>query len=123
MSLVWLHASFGGNIYIPVSTIPIVLAKIGEDAPYLITWVIPQNWLDGEVPVTGLQGPWVRYSKYIFRETYVKPMDPVNLELSVPPANAISQSLKTKVSPCNLPQVISPFTLSRLVVGANEMPI
>jgi hypothetical protein len=30
---------------------------------------------------------------------------------------------RTKVSSCNLPQVSSPFTISRLVVGANEMPI
>jgi hypothetical protein len=44
-------------MYIPVSTIPTVLDKIDVDAPYLIVWAIPQNSLDGEVFVIGLQNP------------------------------------------------------------------
>ena len=55
--------------------------------------------------------------------TYVKLMEPVNFELSVPP---IAMCVRFKTSSSETiyaPQVSSPFTLSREFVGLNEIAI
>ena len=67
--------------------------------------MIPQNALAGEVVVIG-----------------VKLIEPVNLLLSVPPAQHFHHHMK-KHRRKKVPHVVSPFTTDCCVVGSKETPI
>ena len=50
-------------------------------------------------------------------------MEPVNLELSVPPRQKQSVNWCREFGKCIIPQVSSPFTTDGTVVGSKETPI
>jgi hypothetical protein len=75
----------------PVSTIPAVVDRM-VSVPYKIDSLMPQNSFAGEVVVMELCNKFISSYKKVedIANAYVKVIEPVNLELSVPPAECFN---------------------------------
>ena len=87
-----------------MSTIPAVVDRMVV-VPYWMDSLIPQNSFEGEVPVMGLCYLNLKSSSINkWKRAHVKVIEPVNLELSVPPVEYFNIRVDVLNNNCTHPR-------------------